>query len=843
MSARNTTGGSHKGLRVTNGGLRVTNGGPRVTNGGGDGRSRRSAPGGASFGATSPFESICVIGTGGPDDRSPARLLLIRSRDSATLMPEIAMDADDLGRAMPTDGSFNGQVDFGLRPGERVSGMLTLEQKRNHWVDHSRGLIVQSGHPDWMMLLIWEDGRTAHRALMQALDTARPRLMSLQPHHILPALYLARGADGLHGHDFLPGRAMWSLAEAQRGLLPLIQALLYHWIQGPSSAAERYRTITGVDLTQMLAPQQQSALDVFKRVTGDEALDVLMRAERPEPAIMRALDDASATLWRGANERSPADRLSPTARGLLPLARWRQDPVGPGRRDFPFPSTMNDLVAGWESWVRHGASPAHRRLAGDANDRSNEITPLLQAIEKWYGFDVARSTASLPVVADAGLTIADMSEEQWRELSRTVPTLRDWPFDDVILDCTAWLREISADNIRTGQAVPHAQDRRAWLRVTRGEIWTLRQATYSPWIRRPGLYRAPGSFATVPPGTASLVLEWWTMVDGRMLNGCPTISFIPIDTPYLETRYTTMQIAAQRATDTEATDARRGMVSLLIWVVADLNRRARASDAGGKADQDAADEELAIVDDLFGPVRHDAPIAYTLASWPRQDAMPAWMDRPYLVMPRVDTLATAMTGNSVTKVRDVLSHLPWDEVIVDLSGITDAIARQAGTDATYAERAIVRIRRPVSAYLDDMPRDTPWLMSCRDDLRRDLSDITDGPPMAIEIWLLHGTRLALSAPIALFTGPIVERGRPLITFYPPETNRAEGGIPDEAEKMSSVGRRCTTPRESAYLTLIAILMNAICPRVGLMALRRRQRQVRTLPRVGHRVPAVGRVRT
>jgi hypothetical protein len=205
--------------------------------------------------------------------------------------------------------------------------------------------------PAWFLIIEWNPERSAWYALLDGQETLQRQTTSQVPEGILPTMFLARMADFRLERDIQNVAVAWvpCLAQAQARLLPLIAGLFHVWMQGSSSAAERYRSLSQSPLPS-LQPEQVEALSQWEAMFGTLLLHQVRKAERPEQVIMRALDATSTELWVSG----PTGRFFPLQKqlidALLPIALWQPRPPGP---KTPHPERIASLEAlrrVWDNW-------------------------------------------------------------------------------------------------------------------------------------------------------------------------------------------------------------------------------------------------------------------------------------------------------------------------------------------------------------------------------------------------------------------------------------------------------------------------------------------------------------
>ena len=208
------------------------------------------------------------------------------------------------------------------------------------------GARLMHGYFTWALAFSWDPARSGWDALLETQEALHPEKMSLLPHFLIPLMYLARMGEHRFGRtNPIPGRWLHLLGSMQPELYPLLYELFNMWLDGPSKAAEHYKAITGVKSEHL--PQADEDIDTLRHLIDPELFTSLRSVERWEPAVIRALDSASTTLWTRSPMEVPTGRL---IRALLPIARWRRTPVGPPFEEMDVPSSLGTLEMLWTTW-------------------------------------------------------------------------------------------------------------------------------------------------------------------------------------------------------------------------------------------------------------------------------------------------------------------------------------------------------------------------------------------------------------------------------------------------------------------------------------------------------------
>ena len=238
---------------------------------------------------------------------------------------------------------------FDLTPGWKRMGMLMMEGISSSTRVQDR-LELLSSQEYWIFHFDWNPavGDSAWDILLRSQDTLRPRGWSLSPNLLLPVCYLAR--MGSLSHWPTDGDNAWfpHLAYAYERSIPLLEGLFSAWIvEGKSEKAAQMRSAMPVQ-ARRLPPDLKPVVKRFSALFGDDRLNAILHAERPEPAIIRALDETSVELWRGTI--TGVSTRDAWVAGLLLPALWRPDPPGPA--DEIAKLAPEEVGEAWQQFLR-----------------------------------------------------------------------------------------------------------------------------------------------------------------------------------------------------------------------------------------------------------------------------------------------------------------------------------------------------------------------------------------------------------------------------------------------------------------------------------------------------------
>jgi len=165
----------------------------------------------------------------------------------------------------------------------------------------------------------WNPARAASAwdALLIAQDALRPQRLAVPPGFLVSLLALAKLAahEGWLGSNALD-RWCPNIDLAQRVLSPVMDAMMQAWLARPTKAATRYRA-------QMRIPQTKAPRPTFTLFRSAE-WEGLLRAERPEPFLLRLFHEKSGRLWRDAALWAEAQAAwsEEERAAMLGIARW-----------------------------------------------------------------------------------------------------------------------------------------------------------------------------------------------------------------------------------------------------------------------------------------------------------------------------------------------------------------------------------------------------------------------------------------------------------------------------------------------------------------------------------------
>jgi hypothetical protein len=211
------------------------------------------------------------------------------------------------------------------------------------------GIRAQGSDTFWILCYDWNPRvGTAWATMLQAQDRLRPRGWSLAPQYVVPLIYLARMGDyPLRRDSDKQGRWIPHLAYAYDQTFPLLESLFSVWItEGTSQKAVQMRASMPPQARRLPA-DLQPVLRRFSALFGEARVNEILTAERPEPAIIRTLDQCSAELWSGSVVGvSPQDAW---VQGLLVLALWQPEPPGPADEIASLPPQQ--ISSAWRRFV------------------------------------------------------------------------------------------------------------------------------------------------------------------------------------------------------------------------------------------------------------------------------------------------------------------------------------------------------------------------------------------------------------------------------------------------------------------------------------------------------------
>lgn len=208
----------------------------------------------------------------------------------------------------------------------------------------------------WVFALEWEKSRPPWEALLHSLDTLRPPQLAFPESYSLLVLFVAAMA-ALRPRSSIQQRVQcWGplLEEAQQELQPLIDVLFLAWAIGPTTQAAAYRQFG--ECIPRLGKAEQGILDRCATAFGSHRIEELRRAARPEPVLLRLLEEMSHQLWQAGQERREALLAflgRSFLRALLPVACWREKEERVGYEPERG-STLEDL---YRLWLGQAGSP------------------------------------------------------------------------------------------------------------------------------------------------------------------------------------------------------------------------------------------------------------------------------------------------------------------------------------------------------------------------------------------------------------------------------------------------------------------------------------------------------
>jgi hypothetical protein len=155
----------------------------------------------------------------------------------------------------------------------------------------------------WALAFRWQGFNQPYTALIEAQNKLKPTKLSLAPQLIVPLIFISRMAryPGLAlGDDQAFKRFLPLFYQTVEKLYPLVSELYFLWMSGSSQSAARYRAdlVTPEDSPAGKVPLNRHTLRVLRILVGQPRLDQLKQTERPEPMIIRLLDETSTKLWQ-----------------------------------------------------------------------------------------------------------------------------------------------------------------------------------------------------------------------------------------------------------------------------------------------------------------------------------------------------------------------------------------------------------------------------------------------------------------------------------------------------------------------------------------------------------------